>query len=188
MKKLNYAFMLIAGIFLIAFSYILDEKVNLSLKNLRYQLLDIPLSIITNFSVVVLVMLAIPSIMLYKKNKNSAYMLWAAFIISFISAFAVKMIVSRQRPMGEFYYPFTAIADYSFPSMHSMIAFALLPILIKYLPKQKIFWISFAFLVAFSRLYFSFHFLSDVVFGAIFGYAIGHFLLKYLKEKIKKFS
>ena len=57
--------------------------------------------------------------------------------------------------------------------MHAMVAFAAIPILDKEFSKLKWFWIIFAFLVAFSRIYFEAHFLSDVVFGAFFGYFIG---------------
>lgn len=174
MKKINYALLSVIAVFLFVISYALDEKVNLSLKNLKYPLLDMPLSIITNFAVVVLVMLLLPSAILYKKNKNAVYLLWAMFILSVVLAFAIKLIVMRQRPMGFFYYPFMSIANYSFPSMHSMAVFALLPALVKYMPRQKIFWIAFAFLVAFSRVYFGFHFLSDAVFGAVAGYMAGH--------------
>ncbi len=181
MKKINYAFMLIAAIFLFITSYGLDGQARLLFENFRLSLLDIPLSIITNFAVVVLIMLLLPCAILYKKNKNAAYLLVAAFILSVVLAFALKLIVMRHRPMGDFAYPFTGIEDYSFPSMHSMAVFALLPALIEFMPKKKTFWIAFAFLVAFSRIYFGFHFLSDAVFGGIAGYTIGHFLLKSQK-------
>ena len=178
MKKKTYALLLITGIFLIAFSYALDEKLNVLLKNARYPIFDMPLSIITNFAVAMLIMLLVPCAILYKKNKNAAYMLLSAFVLSVLLSIALKVIVMRHRPMGDLTYPFTGILGYSFPSMHSMAVFALLPVLVKCLPKQKIFWIAFAFLVAFSRIYFGFHFLSDVVFGAIAGCTIGSFLLK----------
>lgn len=180
MKKINYALLSVIAVFLFVISYALDEKTNFLFKNLKYPLLDMPLSVITNFAVVVLVMLLLPSAILYKKNRNAVYLLWAAFILSVFLAFAIKLAVMRQRPMGLYYYPFTNMANYSFPSMHSMAAFALLPALIRYMPKQKIFWIVFAFLAAFSRIYFGFHFLSDAVFGAVAGYMAGHILLRYM--------
>lgn len=71
--------------------------------------------------------------------------------------------------------------------MHAMVVFSLLPLLTKHLPKQNYFWLMFAFLVAFSRVYFGFHFLSDVVFGAVAGYFIGVWLLElYDKGKLWK--
>lgn len=142
------------------------------------EILNVVLSVITNFGVVIFVTLLLPSIALYKKNKRVVYALWLAFIASFILSFIIKMIVLRQRPIDTVTYPFTNIINYSFPSMHSMIVFSLLPFLVKFLPKQKYFWILFAFFVAFSRIYFRFHFLSDVVFGALFGYFIGNRIMK----------
>ena len=117
------------------------------------------------------------------KNKKIVYLLWLTFILSFILAFIIKLIVLRQRPTEAFTYPLTNIINYSFPSMHSMVVFSLLPLLIKYMPKQKSFWIIFAFLVGFSRIYFGFHFFSDVVFGALTGYLLGNFLLKMHEKK-----
>lgn len=177
MKKTNYALMFIAALFLFIVSYALDEQTSILFKNFRLPLFDIFLSVATNFGILILAMVFIPSIALYKKKRESVYLLWITFVISFVLAFIMKLIFLRQRPFEAFTYPFTTIISYSFPSMHSMIAFSLMPILIKCFPKQKIFWAVFAFLVSFSRIYFGFHFLSDVVFGAASGYIISHFLL-----------
>jgi len=114
-------------------------------------------------------------------------LLFVTFLISLILNFVIKLIVHRQRPLEAFTYPLINLINYSFPSMHAMTLFALLPLLVKYLPKQKSFWVSFAFLVAFSRVYFGFHFLSDVVFGAITGYFIGKFLLDKYEKRFSKY-
>ncbi|MBI3034781.1 phosphatase PAP2 family protein [Candidatus Woesearchaeota archaeon] len=177
MKK-NEILMLIIALALFLISYNLDEKVNLLFKNAKFAFLDVILGIITNFGIVVVIMAAMPSIMLYKKNKKAVYLIWSAFVVSVILAFIIKLIALRQRPTEAFAYPFVNIINYSFPSMHAMAVFSLLPILIKYIPKQRHFWAWFAFLVALSRIYFGFHFLSDVVFGAFAGYFIGTYLLE----------
>ena len=176
-KKIINIWLLIAGTLLFLVSYKLDTGVSLFFKNAKSPLLAFVLSIITNFGVVVAVMLAIPLIMLFRKNRKAAYFLFLAFISSAILAFIIKLVVLRQRPMEAFTYPFTNIINYSFPSMHSMAVFSLLPLLAKYLPKQKFFWAGFAFLVAFSRIYLGFHFLSDVMFGAFAGYFTGIYAL-----------
>lgn len=183
MKRINDTLILIIGIVLFFIAYNFDQQVNLFFKDVKFTLLDTILSIITNFWIVVMVVLIIPSIILYKKNKKVVYLLWLAFFASFILAFAAKLIFLRQRPIEAFTYPFINIINYSFPSMHAMVIFALLPILIKYLSKQKHFWVGFVFLVVFSRIYFGFHFLSDVVFGALFGYFIGSYLLELYENK-----
>ena len=70
--------------------------------------------------------------------------------------------------------------------MHAMVAFAAVPILNREFPKLNWFWIVFALLVSFSRLYTNVHFLSDVVFGAFSGYFIGIFVIK-VEVKYKPF-
>ena len=178
MRKINDTLILIIGTALFLISYNLDNWINLFFRDMKFPIFDAVFSIITNFGIVTLIILGVPSLILYKKNKRIIYLLWLAFFASCILAFTIKLVFLRQRPIEAFTYPFTNIINYSFPSMHAMVAFSLLPLLIKYLPKQKTFWIAFAFLVVFSRIYFGFHFLSDVVFGALFGYFLGIFLLE----------
>ena len=182
MEKNKGIRLLIAGILLFLISYIFDRQINLFFKDFRFAFFDIIFGVMTNFGVAVLVMLIIPSIILYNKNKKSVYLAWLTFIASVILAFVIKLIVLRQRPIEAFAYPFITIINYSFPSMHAMAVFSLLPALIRFLPKQKNLWIGFAFLVGFTRIYFGFHFLSDVVFGALFGYFTGIFLLEYYEK------
>jgi len=183
MKKISDKTILILGVFLFLLSYVFDYQVNLFFRNLRFGLFDFVFSIITNFGIVVLIMVVIPSIILYRKNKKPLYLLWLAFLASLIISFSVKLIFLRQRPIEAFTYPFTNIISYSFPSLHAMAVFSLLPILTRHLPKQTNFWIIFAFVVAFTRIYFGFHFLSDVVFGSLFGYFLGNYMLELYKKK-----
>ncbi len=187
MRKINDIIILIIGILLFLVSYKYDQQINLFFEGIKFPIFDAIFSIITNFGVVVLVMLVVPSFIFYKKNKKLIYLLFLTFIASFILAFIIKLIFLRQRPMEAFTYPFLNIINYSFPSMHAMVIFSLLPILIKYSPKQKFFWVSFGLLATFGRIYFGFHFLSDVVFGALFGYFVGDWLLElYEKGKLWK--
>ena len=190
MGKINHTLILIFCILLFIISYNLDSAANVFLKNLRFGVLDHAFGIITNFGIAVIIMLLMPSIALCSKKKNKIKLLWLAFFSALVLSFIIKLIVLRQRPaeifssgMGAISYPVIDVLYYSFPSMHAMAVFALLPILIKYLPKQKKIWITFSLLVAFSRLYFRFHYLSDVVFGGFFGYFIGIFLLEKYDKK-----
>ena len=73
--------------------------------------------------------------------------------------------------------------NFSFPSFQAMLAFCAVPILAKEFPRFKYVWIIFAGLVAFSRVYFGVHFLSDVIAGGIIGYLLGIIVVKLEKEK-----
>jgi len=72
--------------------------------------------------------------------------------------------------------------DFSFPSFHTAIVFCALPIIKKEFTKFWYFWLIFAILVSFSRVYFGVHYFSDILFGAFLGYLIGLLLIK-LEEK-----
>lgn len=187
MKKETETWILIAGVILFLLSYMYDVQASFLFKNINFPVIDAVLSVITNFGVVILMTVVIPTILLYKKNRKITYLLWTTFAASILIAFVIKLIMLRQRPIEPFTYPFINLINYSFPSMHSMVIFSLLPLLVKYLAKYRFFWIAFVFLVAFSRIYFRLHFLSDVVFGALAGYFIGIYLLKlHEREKLWK--
>lgn len=183
MKKINETFLIIIGILLFIVSYIFDHNIDIFFRKARLPFLDLIFSIVTNFGFVVVVALIIPSLIMYKKSKKFVYLIWITFIIAFALNFIIKLIFHRQRPIENFSYPFVSILNYSFPSMHSFVVFALLPALIKFFPKQKYFWIAFGILIAFTRVYFSFHFLSDVVFGALAGYLVGKIILGFYDSK-----
>ena len=202
MKKNNNALILIFGIIISLLSYIFDSSVKLFFNGLKIPLFDSILSIITNFGVVIVVMLVIPTIIISKNDTKSQEnrgfsrsrkfrkfspeikLLWLAFLSAVVLSFIIKLIFLRQRPYEAISYPMLNILNFSFPSMHSLVVFALLPLLSRFLPKQKYFWVIFAFMVAFTRIYFGFHFLSDVVFGAFSGYFTGILILE-LNDKGK---
>ncbi len=188
MKKKESIMFLMVGMILFYISTFFDKPVTLMFNNIKIPFLDFVLSIITNFGVVAVVMLLIPAIILYRQDRKLFRLLFLTFIVAFAFSSVAKLIFLRQRPIENLYHPLINIINYSFPSTHSMVVFSLLPVLLMYLPKQKTFWASFAFLVAFSRIYFDFHYLSDVVFGAVVGYFIGNFLLEfhYKNKSFKK--
>ena len=184
MKAKNHIIAYLALIAALVFSFLLDEKITSLFKNARIPSLDFVFGIITNFGIVLVIMLVIPMLML--KDNRKIYTLLLAFVSSVFISLIVKWMFLRQRPTG-FAYPFVKILSYSFPSMHAVVAFSLLPMLAYFLPKQKNFWIPFAFLVIFTRIYFGLHYLSDVVFGAMLGYSMGYLLLDlHLRGKLWK--
>ena len=99
----------------------------------------------------------------------------------------------RERPFNQFSELIPLVkkpTDFSFPSGHTAISFAVSGILVRYLDKKYgITAIVFAVLIAFSRLYVGVHFLSDVIVGMIIG-LLSSFIVskvdKHLCSKNKK--
>lgn len=120
--------------------------------------------------------------------------LWVTFLLTAIVGFLLKVSVQRLRPFQTeivSILPSLVKASYdvwnfSFPSSHAMFAFCALPILDKEFPKLKKVWITFAVLIALSRVYLGLHYFSDVVVGALIGYLTGWLIFvnrrKILKE------
>ena len=105
-----------------------------------------------------------------------------AVVYSSLIAGGIKVAVGRPRP-----YTGAAAQDFSgwswrddhqsFPSAHAMAAFAAARVLAPQLtPIQRLGAYSAAGLVAYSRVYESKHWVSDVVFGAGLGYSVGSVL------------
>jgi len=186
MKKARISeFRLLAlAILILIISYYFDNRVSFFFKGIDSFVLKTIFSIAANIGIIFVLVIALPSILLYKRSKRLARLLWLTAFVSFILAFILKIIILRQRPENVLTFPFTHIIDYSFPSMHAMIVFSILPLLVEAFSRYKYLWITFAFAAAFSRIYFRFHFLSDVVFGAFAGYFIGDWLL-YLHKRGK---
>jgi len=157
MKHKNIVLMSVAGILIFILSIAIDNQISSFFKNIDIPFLNFAFGIITNFGIVLAVMLALPCFILYRKNKNTIKILILASVLSILLSLSIKLIFLRERPMEMFTYPFTRILDSSFPSMHAVVAFSLLPLLLEYLPRYRKFWIGFAFLVAFTRVYLGFH-------------------------------
>jgi undecaprenyl-diphosphatase len=133
----------------------------------------IPTGLYLAFAIFIIILLA-----MHKKHK------WIApfsltVVTAVITAFILKLIIMRPRPLELVeYLPFMSIIDYSFPSSHTAFMFSILPLLNQELKQYRYIWIGLALLVAFSRIYFNAHYFSDVIFGALLGYAIGYGILK----------
>ena len=137
------------------------------------------------------VLFLLTSIFLYHKHKRKWLLpLWLSLLFSFIFSAALKGVFVRIRP---YYLGFPTLQaliqnaylfSSSFPSQHAAVAFSALPLLNKEFPRFRFFWLAFACLVGFSRVYFSLHYLSDVLAGAALGYAVGLAVVK-LEEKYR---
>ena len=150
---------------------------------------------ITFVSSEVIIFFVLTSLFLWKDHKRKWIVpLWFTLGASAIISFFLKIAVQRNRPFQLGIIPTLPVLqeasfniwNFSFPSFQTMLAFCALPILSKEYPKLKYFWIAFASLVGFSRIYFGLHFLSDVVVGAFIGLLIGMFIVQ--KENEIKFG
>ncbi|HII65963.1 TPA: phosphatase PAP2 family protein [Candidatus Woesearchaeota archaeon] len=157
-------------------SFFLDAAVIDAFHLFRTPVLDAVFGFFTDILVIAVAMLILPAVaLLLRKDVQKAVLLCLAFLFAFLIGVSTKLAVHRLRPPLsplDFAEPFY----YSFPSLHALVAFALLPILISGFPRMRRPLIGLAFLVASTRLYFGVHYLSDVAWGAIIGYAVGWYL------------
>ena len=164
-------------------SYYFDGAVNKIFLNSSYKVLDFFFNFVTNFAVVVAIMIIVPSIYFVKGKKiNQIKILWVSFLISVFLSFILKLAFARHRPTLDYTEMFFY---YSFPSLHAMASFSVLQVITDNYKSSKNFFIFFVVLVAFSRLYFTVHYLSDIVFGMVCGHFIGYYVSDMFNKNIQ---
>jgi len=167
------------GIFALLLSFVLDEFIWIP----RHAAVDYVFQSVFNFLTLTVLFFAVAIVFLYKDQKARAIMpLLFSGAATIIITVAIKLAVMRVRPdatgiIGGVFFM------YSFPSLHAAFAFSALPMLNQKFRKVKWFWIVFAVTIAFSRLYFNVHYLSDVIAGGLLGYFIGDIILKLSEKK-----
>ena len=187
-NKKNKIYIIFLCIILILISFLIDEKIIQIIEIIKSPLLDILTNWVTSFFTVFVILILITTLFLWEEKKREYIpILWLSFFTAIIISFSLKFIIAKPRPSIELFYPLIHSLNYSFPSIHTIVAFAVLPILDKEFPMFKWFWIGFVVLVAFSRIYTGAHYLSDVIFGASIGYFIGLFFI-FIEEKYKIFK
>ena len=155
-------------------SFLFDKWISASVIFLHNPFMDIIMRWITNLGSVIVVLLLMTSLFLWEERKRKwIIVLLLCGVVAVGVGNLIKFMVGRPRPV----IPPGLFPGSSFPSGHTAIAFATLPVLDREFPKLKTFWLVFIILVGFSRLYFNYHFLSDVVGGALLGYIIGHYFV-----------
>tara|TARA_Y100000034_G_C6872043_1_gene398290 strand:- start:617 stop:1156 length:540 start_codon:yes stop_codon:yes gene_type:complete len=107
------------------------------------------------------------------KEKKKIFLLGIGVILAYIISVLIKFVVMRERPESALYDE----VGYSFPSSHATVAFSTIVFMNKEFPKLKWIFIVVAVLIAFSRVYLSVHYASDIIAGGFLGYGVGLLIL-----------
>ncbi len=189
MKKKWIVTAVLASLGLISFYFDADIVKLTSL--MRGDLLNEIFLGITFVSSEIIIFFFLTSLFLWKEHKRKWVVpLWITLFLSVVVSFILKYSVHRMRPFQQGFVETLPVLmksshltwNFSFPSFQAMLVFCAIPILYKEFPKFKYIWLIFAGLVAFSRVYFGVHFLSDIIFGGIIGILIGEGIIK-IEEK-----
>jgi len=195
MKKEKGIFFVMLAIVFIFASLFFDAVLIKYISFLRNTALDSFFMGITLVSSEIIIFFVLTSLFLWSEKKRKWILpLWVSLGLSVIVSLILKITVQRARPFQLGIVPLLSSLqeasfwtwNFSFPSFQSMLAFCAIPILSEQFPKLKKFWIAFAILVAFSRVYFGLHFVSDVITGGLIGYLIGIIIVR--EEKDNKFG
>jgi len=172
------------GLIVLIISLIFDKQIITFITNNRINSLNsffILLEFINGYVILAFTLI----ILLIKKQRKLILPLIISFIFYAIIIYLLKLGIARPRPFEVLTVTSLIVkSSYSFPSGHIAAIFTALPFLEKFKDIRYII-IVLAIILMFSRLYLGVHYLSDVIAGAIIGYFIGSFVLKY-KERIFK--
>lgn len=146
----------------------------------RISLLNGFMVALTNRITVLLISVFVPVVLFWTQgNMRMTIPLIMSLGISVFLAFALKGVFARPIPETS---ALASASRYAFPSGHATAVFSVVPIVAKAASRLKWVWISFAFLISFSRLYVGVHYLSDVIFGGLLGIAVGTGLMMWRSD------
>jgi undecaprenyl-diphosphatase len=185
-QKQKFALICVSVIFIIFASLYFDNTLIRYVSLLRNSVLNAFFLGVNFIDAEIIIALALTSLFLWQEHRRKWIVpLWLSFGISAIVGFILKLTIQRPRPFQSgliSLLPGLTETGFSFPSGHALLAFCAIPILSEKYPKLKKVWIGIAIIIALSRVYLGFHFLSDVIAGAFIGYLIGFMIVKVEKE------
>ncbi len=191
MKRKEKIVLIAVFVALIFASLYFDSEIVKAVSTIRNKFLSDFFLGITFFSSEIIIFFFLTSLFLWREHKRRwIFGLWFTLALSAVVSFVLKFSIQRQRPFQLGIVSTLQILEkashliwnFSFPSFQAMLVFCAVPILSKEFRKFKYFWIIFAGLIAFSRVYFGLHFLSDVLAGGLIGYLLGWFVIKLETE------
>lgn len=159
-------------VLVLLFSFFLDQYVDLFKDGVLF--LDLSFSLITYLGHFVIAFI-IFGIILFRKKEFKQFVL--SFLIAHVIGVVLKLLIQRPRPFQEVFYPFLNLADYSFPSGHSISIVVGLLFLDKVYPRFRLVWVVVGVIVMFSRVYLGFHYFSDIVMGGIVAYLVTKYVV-----------
>ena len=191
MRNKKGIFLFIIAVASIFASLQFDSEISKAVSTIRIEQLNNFFLGLTFWSSEIIIFFLLTSFFLWNENKRRWIApLWLTLFLSVVVGFLLKISVQRMRPYLQDVVSTLPVLmsnshstwNFAFPSFQAVLVFCAIPILSKEFPKFKYVWIIFAVLVAFSRVYFGLHFMSDVIAGGLIGYIIGMLVVIYEKE------
>lgn len=166
----------------------LDQQLFLLINHLPHgRILDTAAQFLSGVGTAGIIWFIFGIIVIYKEERKDHWFFLPLVLAGGVSWFLVELLlkplIARARPsfemgsiiVGKQSYD---LHDFSFPSGHATIAFAMAVVLSFKEPKLKWLWYSLAVLIAFSRIYLGRHYPLDVVCGGLVGWGIGMLAIK----------